>query len=144
VKKCLCGHARSRHVKFSGPEHDAYYAQCVDCASTQRRKAPSCAEYRTTDDVARALAERTSDAYSFDRYGEETWRRTISRFLALGFTERETEAVMRSKWTRWAADQCTRLTCCARNGRLTSLAVVYYIQANLTALALKELVEETF
>jgi len=139
MKICRCGHARSRHVKFSGPEHADYYAQCVDCASTPERRAAglkSCLEYRTVDDVARALAERTSDAYSFDRYGEETWRRAISRFLNLGFTEREIEAIMRSKWTRWAADQC--------GPRLTSLAVVYWIQKHLTARELKELVEGTF
>lgn len=55
-----------------------------------------------TTDVARRVAERSADSYSFDRY--MSWVGVARAVLMLGFTERETEAILRSKWTRWAAD----------------------------------------
>ena len=50
-----------------------------------------------------ALAERTADAFSFDRY--RSWRGVCAMLLRRGFSEREAEAILRSKWTRWAADR---------------------------------------
>ena len=55
--------------------------------------------------IAAALAERTSDAYSSNRYGESGWRGAAAMLLRRGFNERQAEAILRSKWTRWAADQ---------------------------------------
>lgn len=51
---------------------------------------------------AAAIATRCGNAYSANRYG--SWREVARRLLRAGFSEAETEAVMRSKITRWAAD----------------------------------------
>ena len=42
------------------------------------------------------------DAYSADNYRD--WTATTRALLQMGLTERETEAVLRSKWARWAGD----------------------------------------
>jgi hypothetical protein len=56
---------------------------------------------------ATALAERTQAAYSFDNYGMDGWRGAARILLKRGYTPREAEAILRSKWTRWAADGAT-------------------------------------
>ncbi len=56
----------------------------------------------TRTQQARKLAERCADAYSADRY--RSWSHVAFELLKMGLTEQEAEAVMRSKWTRWAAD----------------------------------------
>jgi len=45
------------------------------------------------------------DAYSYDRYGATQWKRAIKALEKLGYSEAEVEVIMRSKYTRWAADQ---------------------------------------
>lgn len=50
------------------------------------------------------LLEATRDAYSFRRYGELNWLDACRELLAMGCDAREAEAVLRSKWMRWAAD----------------------------------------
>lgn len=55
---------------------------------------------------ARDIADRCRDAYSADRYG--SWPAVAQRLLDMGYDDREVEAVMRSKYTRWAADQSDR------------------------------------
>jgi hypothetical protein len=67
-----------------------------------------------------ALAERSSDAYSFDRY--DSWRACAALLLRRGHTEREAEAVLRSKHMRWAGDASN-----ARYGRVTSADLARYI-----------------
>jgi len=52
----------------------------------------------------RALAERTEDAYSYSTYGRNSWAECYALLRRRGYTEREAEAIMRSKWSRWAAD----------------------------------------
>lgn len=56
-----------------------------------------------TDDL---LAEKTSDAFSFDTYGAKAWKACVRMLLKRheDFGPREVEAILRSKWTRWAAD----------------------------------------
>lgn len=56
------------------------------------------------DDRANAIAATTTDAYSFDRYGIRNWRNAARMLLSHGVSERDAEIVLRSKWTRWAAD----------------------------------------
>ena len=51
---------------------------------------------------AKDLASKTSDAYSSDRF--KNWSAVIQALLNLGYSEIETEAIVRSKWTRWACD----------------------------------------
>lgn len=53
---------------------------------------------------AGTLSASTSDAYSFDNYGERGWYAATLMLLKRGYTDREAEAILRSKWTRWAAD----------------------------------------
>ena len=89
-------------------------------------------------DKAKALAEQTSDAYSADRFA--SWESVIQSLLNLGYTELETEAIVRSKWTRWACDHDTGRN---RYGRHTSSAMIRFMkdtpQSEVTAL-----VYETF
>lgn len=54
------------------------------------------------DNRAAALAERTADAYSRGRYAD--WAGVARELLEAGWTERQAEAIMLSKHTRWAAD----------------------------------------
>jgi hypothetical protein len=56
--------------------------------------------------VAAAIAEQTADSFSFDRY--RNWKAVAAMLLARGLNEREAEAVLRSKWTRWAADAANK------------------------------------
>lgn len=69
---------------------------------------------------AQAVAERCADAYSVDRYA--SWPEVARVLLAMGFTEAEAEAVMRSKITRWAADDTPH-----RYGRVPARLVREYI-----------------
>lgn len=57
---------------------------------------------KTLNNQALALAQKTADAYSFDRY--RSWNAVARALLARGYRMREAEAIMRSKWMRWAGD----------------------------------------
>jgi len=50
------------------------------------------------------MAERLSDAYSTERY-RGGWAPAIRALRAAGLDDRQVEAVIRSKWARWAADE---------------------------------------
>lgn len=58
----------------------------------------------TNEKKAAEIAARTEDAYSFSRYAPGQWHVAAAMLLRRGYSEQETEAVLRSKWTRWAAD----------------------------------------
>lgn len=85
------------------------------------------------------FSERLDDAYSTDRYGGN-WRGCIRALAGLGLDEREIEAVIRSKWTRWAADVGGK-----PYGRATSTDLLVFMsrQRNLKR-DLAELVAGTF
>lgn len=90
--------------------------------------------------TARALAERTADAYSWGRY--RSWEAVAALLLARGYNAREAEAIMRSKWTRWAGDMSG-----ARYGRIPAKAVGVYLDTmapDRRAKEVAELVAETF
>lgn len=53
------------------------------------------------------MAERLSDAYSTDRY-RDGWRATVRMLRGRGYSDREVEAIIRSKWTRWAGDHSNK------------------------------------
>lgn len=55
-----------------------------------------------TETIAR-LAERLSDAYSTDSY-RGGWNGCIRMLRKRGYDDRQIEAIIRSKWTRWAGD----------------------------------------
>lgn len=48
------------------------------------------------------IAEKTSDAYSMGRY--RSWEACARMLQKRGYTDAEVEGILRSKWTRWAAD----------------------------------------
>lgn len=54
-----------------------------------------------------AFAEQLADAYSSDRY-RNGWSASIKALRAFGCTDKQIEAVIRSKWTRWAADHSNK------------------------------------
>ena len=69
---------------------------------------------------AALLADRCGDAYSADRYG--SWSAVAAVLLKQGLTERQAEVVMRSKWTRWAADQSD-----ARYGKVPAKVIADFV-----------------
>jgi exonuclease V gamma subunit len=86
------------------------------------------------------LAEKCESAYSTGRY-REGWAPCI-RMLRKEFLldDRQIEAVIRSKWTRWAADMHD-----APYGHVPARALRDFMrkQENLTA-GIADLVEQTF
>lgn len=51
---------------------------------------------------AQLVAARCSNAYSVRRY--RSWASVARALLQRGYNEQEAEGIMRSKYTRWAAD----------------------------------------
>lgn len=52
--------------------------------------------------IIKHCMEHTEQAYMRGSYGEVRWRREIRWLIAQGYNEIEIQAVMRSKWPRWA------------------------------------------
>jgi hypothetical protein len=86
---------------------------------------------------AKVLASRTGNAYSYDRY--RSWNAVAEALLRRGYSEREAEAIMRSKWLRWAADDIG-----ARYGHASAKALMRYLSTRLTDKEVAELVDGTF
>ena len=84
------------------------------------------------------LADKTSDAYSADRF--KNWSAVVQTLLNLGYSELETEAILRSKWTRWACDHDTSRN---RYGHHTSSAMLRFLQGTPHS-EVKALTYETF
>lgn len=74
---------------------------------------------RTRKALAAYVAKETCTAYSWDRYAN--WTATADALLAAGFTEREARGILRSKWTRWAADRMNRYD------RIPAKAITAYV-----------------
>ena len=68
------------------------------------------------------LAERTSDAYSYDRYGAAGWHGSARALLRAGWSPDDAETILRSKLTRWAADFGGR-----RYGRASSADLMRFL-----------------
>ena len=85
---------------------------------------------------AKDLASKTSDAYSCDRF--KNWSAVIQALLNLGYSEIETEAIVRSKWTRWACDHDSK-----RYGQHSSNAMIRFMNG-ISNSEVSQLVEETF
>lgn len=89
--------------------------------------------------IARGIAAQCADAYSAGRYA--SWAGVAFALLSKGFTATQTEAIMRSKHMRWAADATP-----ARWGRVPSIAIIQYIEGDkreFSPLELKQLIRET-
>jgi len=54
--------------------------------------------------MAEQVARETEDAYSYDRYTPSGWRQCCLMLAKRGYGPKAIEAIMRSKWTRWAGD----------------------------------------
>ena len=74
----------------------------------------------TRADIDR-LAASTEDAYSFDRY--RNWHACAALLAHRGYTFAEAECILRSIWTRWAADASA-----APYGRATSADLDRFLQ----------------
>jgi hypothetical protein len=60
---------------------------------------------QTAHQLAREIAERTTDAYSFDlSYSMTAWRGVTKFLLEQGYSAGAVECILRSKHTRWADD----------------------------------------
>ncbi len=73
--------------------------------------------------TVKEMAQKTSDAYSSTRYN--SWESCVRQLQKLGLNDQEVEAVLRSKWTRWAADSSN-----APYGKATSKDLLRYIEKN--------------
>lgn len=90
--------------------------------------------------IALAVANACADAYSFDRY--KSWSAVAEMLLRRGLSEKQAEAVMRSKWTRWAADASA-----ARYGRVTGKDLERWIERSMQGNSpanMKEIEQLTF
>lgn len=74
----------------------------------------------TKYELTKQIAEKCSDAYSYDRYA--SWQAVTRMLLDRGYTPKQTEAILRSKLTRWAADFSE-----ARYGKATSKDLSRYM-----------------
>lgn len=70
-----------------------------------------------------AVRIASQGGYSQDRYA--SWEDVAQALLDEGYSEKEAEAIMRSKWTRWAADHSGQ-----KYGRVTTFAITSYLDNN--------------
>ena len=94
---------------------------------------------QVTPRQAVAIAEKCADAYSADRYA--SWLAVAKMLAKRGLNAGEIEAVMRSKWTRWAGDSSAH-----GYGRVTAKDLAHYVDniGFLTQAEIDQLVRETF
>lgn len=86
-----------------------------------------------------ALADKTSGAYSWDRYGEKNWKACVRMLSRRGYDDREIEAILLSKWTRWAGDAA------GKDSRVNSADLARFIDSQKDVAAqVAELVAGTF
>lgn len=81
-----------------GKIRDAETKRCREKKSRGRK----VGQVAAIDAVARAIANKTRDAYSFDRY--KNWVSVCKFLLKNKFNARETEEIVRSKLMRWCYD----------------------------------------
>jgi hypothetical protein len=87
------------------------------------------------DMTALHIAAKTADAYSADCFGPVEWVKAAKMLLDYGLTEQQTEAVLRSKWTRWCRDnfgveqfyvaELYRMVACAKPGEINALVCLH-------------------
>jgi hypothetical protein len=93
----------------------------------------------TTVERADFIAEKTADAYSFDRYAPNAWRACCRMLARRGYNVLEIEAVMRSKWTRWAGDASDK-----DYGHITSKDLERWMDASVLPHEVRQLAKEHF
>jgi hypothetical protein len=88
------------------------------------------------------LAERTSKAYSYENYGAASWRQCIRILAKRGYDERQIEAILRSKWMRWAGSVSDK-----PYGKVTSADLARFLNDpgnKIDQRAVDELTRQTF
>ena len=111
-----------------------------DLAASVRVSAPAPkTKIQVTPSEAVKIAEKCEDAYSFDRYA--SWSAVAKMLARRGLNAREIEAIMRSKWTRWAADISNN-----RYGHVTAKDLARFIDNDrgVNQAEIDQLVRETF
>lgn len=89
---------------------------------------------------AQNLAQSTADAYSFSRFGLTEWTKAITGLFEMGYDERQVEAIMRSKWTRWAGDESD-----TPNDPVANDVIAFVkLHVGRNGYSVQELVDETF
>ena len=84
------------------------------------------------------LSQVCADAYSTFRY--RSWPTVAKMLINRGLSDREAEAVMRSKWMRWAADSSR-----VRYGSVPAKAIIEFLDTLTNERAeIEELTKETF
>jgi hypothetical protein len=81
-----------------------------------------------TSSLAKHIAEKTEDAYSADRYSN--WAAVAEVLLQRGHSEAEVEEILRSKWTRWAADASNK-----PYGKASSKSMLSWLEHTFDSLA---------
>lgn len=85
------------------------------------------------------LAEQLSDAYSTNAYNNG-WSGCVRMLRARRFNDKQIEAIIRSKWTRWAADRSDK-----PYGRVTSADLSRFLDGTRNLLSeVDKLTRETF
>ena len=85
------------------------------------------------------FAEELADAYSTDNY-RNGWSGSIRMLRARKFDDQEIEAIIRSKWTRWACDSSDK-----RYGQNTSSDLARFLDTMPNLISeVEALTKETF
>jgi hypothetical protein len=90
-------------MKHFDPEYQYINDSPVDLSGIEGADKPRSVS-RVTPTQANAIAAATSDAYSHSRYGGAAWTACARMLARREFDADQIEAIMRSKWMRWAAD----------------------------------------
>lgn len=83
------------------------------------------------------LNEQLSDAYSTSNYNGN-WIPCIKMLRKRGYDDQQVEAIIRSKWTRWAADQSNKAY-----GKANSADLARFLK-DVTLTEVNDLVKGTF
>ena len=86
---------------------------------------------------AQEFSDQLSDAYSTDNY-KGNWVPCIKMLRKRGYDDQQVEAIIRSKWTRWAADSSNKAY-----GHANSADLSRYLE-NVTLAEVNDLVKGTF
>ena len=88
------------------------------------------------------LAQQLSDAYSTESY-RGGWSACIKALRKRGYNDLQIEAILRSKWTRWAGDMAVTNT--HRYGSFTAKDLLKFMDNSKIGLAeINKITEETF
>lgn len=83
------------------------------------------AQSTKSSETVEQMAERLSDAFSSDRY-RNGWSATIRMLRGRGYSDQQVEAIIRSKWTRWAGDHSGK-----RYGQVTASDLATLIDSTI-------------